>query len=174
MIKKILLFSAMVLSAPAMAHVTANPNEGTAGSYFETAFRVSHGCEGSDTISVSVQLPPGMVSAKPQAKSGWTIDVKKSKLDKPVPAGHGKMADEQVESITWRGRLAADQYDTFGILMKLPQAPGETLWFPVTQTCESGSHEWLQIPAEGQAWHDLKSPAPFVKLNETPPSHHGH
>src|SRR5690606_7717950 len=109
-----------------------------AGSYFETQLRVSHGCEGSDTVEVRVQLPPGTVSAKPQAKPGWDVSLKTGKLAAPVPMGHGKMTDMQIESITWRGHLAADQYDTFGILMKLPDAPGETLWFPVTQICEEG------------------------------------
>ncbi len=158
---------------PAQAHVTANPDKGSAGQYFETAFRVSHGCEGSDTVAVSIRLPAGMITAKPQAKPGWTVEVKKSKLPAPVPAGHGKMADEQIDEIIWRGgKLPNDQYDTFGILMKLPEGAGQKLWFPVTQTCVEGSHTWSEIPADGQQWHDLKSPAPFVTLESTMPHAH--
>ncbi len=162
-----------LVSVPAFAHVTANPNQGEAGSYFETAFRVSHGCEGTDTVEVAIQMPKGMIVAKPQAKAGWQVEIKKSKLDKPVPAGHGKMADEQIDEIVWRGGALPDgQYDSFGVLMKLPEGEEQTLWFPVTQTCVKGSHQWLEIPAAGQQWHEVKSPAPFVKV--TPASKHAH
>ncbi len=171
---RFLFLAALLAAGPAFAHVTANPDNGKAGSYFETAFRVSHGCEGSDTVSVSIKMPKGMITAKPQFKSGWSVEVKKSKLEKPVPAGHGKMADEQVDKIIWSGGALPDgQYDTFGILMKLPEKSGETLWFPVVQTCKTGTHEWTQIPGEGQQWHELKSPAPFVKIDasEKAPAH---
>lgn len=163
------------LSAPASAHVTANPDTGKAGKYFETAFRVSHGCDGSDTVAVSIKIPKGMVSVKPQYKPGWAVEIRKSKLDKPVPAGHGKMADEQFDEITWRGGPLPDsQYDTFGLLLKLPDTAGKTLWFPVTQTCAKGESKWTEIPAAGQQWHELKSPAPFVKIEsaEPAPMHH--
>lgn len=166
----VLVFSA----APALAHVTANPNAGMAGSYFETKFRVSHGCDGSDTVEVRVTLPEGMVVVKPQAKPGWRVEIKKSTLETPVPAGHGRMADEQVDEVIWRGGVLADsQYDEFGLLMKLPEKQGETLWFPVRQVCEKGEANWAEIPVEGQAWHDVPHPAPFVKL-EAKTGHHGH
>jgi uncharacterized protein YcnI len=170
-------FLALLLffSNPALAHVTANPDNGAAGKYFETAFRVSHGCEGSDTIAISIKLPKGMITAKPQFKPGWTVEIKKSKLDKSVPAGHGKMANEQIDEIIWRGgKLPDAQYDTFGILMKLPERAGETLWFPVTQSCEKGELNWIEIPTKDQQWHDLKYPAPFVKINSAPISSHAH
>ncbi len=169
------LFAALLCLIPgaAFAHVTANPDKGVAGGYFETGFRISHGCEGSDTVAVSIKLPKGMLTAKPQFKPGWTVEVKKSKLDKPMPAGHGKMANEQVDEIIWRGGSLPDaQYDTFGILMKLPDRAGETLYFPVTQTCAKGELRWSEIPAAGQAWHDVKSPAPFVTLEAAPAKHH--
>lgn len=172
--KRSLIASLLVMAAtPVSAHVTANPNAGAAGSYFETAFRVSHGCAGTDTIALSVKMPPGIVTAKPQAKAGWTVNIKKSKLPAPVPAGHGRMADEQIDEIIWRGgTLPNDQYDTFGVLMKLPEKPGETLWFPITQTCVKGSHGWTQIPLDGQSWHDLESPAPYVKIDAAGHGHH--
>ena len=172
---RFLLVAACFFAGPAFAHVTANPDKGTAGKYFETGFRVSHGCEGSDTVSVSIRLPKGMIVAKPQYKPGWTVKIKKSKLDKPVPAGHGKMTDEQIDEIVWSANKLPDgQYDTFGVLMKLPEKAGEMLWFPVTQICEKGRLDWVEIPAEGQQWHDLKAPAPFVKLEGAAPSAHQH
>lgn len=168
--KFIFLALCSVLSAPAYAHVTANPNEAVAGKYFQTSFRVSHGCEGSDTIALTVKIPKGITSLKPEHKAGWEIDIKKSKLDKPVPAGHGKMATEQFDEITWRGgKLPDAYYDEFGIVLKLPEKQ-QTLWFPVTQTCEKGSLNWVDIPKDGQQWHDVKSPAPFVTITPAAPA----
>lgn len=173
--KKYLLVAAALCGlfpAAASAHVTANPNTGEAGRYFQTGFRVSHGCDGSATTSVSIKLPKGTVVLKTQAKHGWTVETRKSKLDKPAPVGHGKMTDEQFDEVIWTGGPLLDaQYDEFGILLKLPE-DAQTLWFPVTQTCEKGSHAWTEIPAEGQQWHALKSPAPFVKV--TKPANDGH
>ena len=166
----VLLLSAALFSATAFAHVTANPNEGEAGKYFETEFRVSHGCEGSDTVSISIQLPKGFVSVKPQHKAGWKVDIRKSKLDKPVPAGHGKMADEQFDSVTWSGGKLPDvEYDEFGLLLKLPDHEG-TLWFPVIQTCEKGENRWTEVPQGADQWHNVKSPAPFVKIKPAAPA----
>lgn len=171
--KYVLLFAtALCVASSAYAHVTANPNHGTAGQYFETKFRVSHGCEGSDTISISITLPKGTVVAKPQNKAGWSAAVTKSKLPAPVSAGHGKMTDEQIDEIIWsNGSLPDDQYDEFGVILKLPEKTGETLYFPVVQTCEKGENRWTEIPTGTQQWHDLKLPAPFVKIEAAPKGH---
>lgn len=171
----IVFAAALLLCGSAYAHVTANPNTGLADNYFETKFRVSHGCDGSATTAVTIKMPQGIVNVKPQFKPGWTAEVKKKKLPAPVNAGHGKMTDEQVDEITWRGGpLPDDQYDEFGIVLKLPDSAGSTLYFPVTQTCEKGKNEWYEIPSAGQMWHDLKSPAPFVKLEAAPATEHHH
>lgn len=46
----------------------------------------------------------------------------------------------------------------------VPPAAGKTLYFPVVQTCENGRRAWTDIPADGQGWHAVHSPAPFVSL----------
>lgn len=164
-----------LISTTSFAHVTANPDTGKAGSYFQTSFRISHGCEGSDTVAVSITLPPGFVSVRPEFKSGWKVEIKKRKLDKPVPAGHGKMADEEFSEIIWRGGPLPDaQYDEFGLLVKLPAMENKTLYFPVIQTCEKGENRWTEIPTGNQPWHDLKNPAPFVKVTGEKPDHSQH
>ena len=164
-----------LLASVAHAHVTANPDTGVAGKYFETKFRISHGCEGADTTSVSISLPKDIYVVKPQSKAGWNVDITKSKLDKPVSIGHGKTTDEKFETVTWSGSVLPDaQYDEFGLLFKLPEKSGTTLWFPVMQTCVKGEHKWREIPAEGQQWHELKSPAPFVKILAPAATEHHH
>ena len=167
------LAAVLTAAAVAEAHVVAEPNEGPAGAYFRTAFRVSHGCGSAATTAVTVTLPPGALSAKPQAKPGWTITLTKRPVDPPVPGGHGSMITETIDTITWRGGpLANEHFDEFGLSLKLPAGPGgATLWFPVVQQCESGENRWVEIPAEGQRWGDLKLPAPFVRLRAAPGGH---
>jgi uncharacterized protein YcnI len=152
---------------PATAHVTASPNEAAAGSYFQSAFTVPHGCSGSPTIAVRIKIPDGVTSVKPQMKPGWQIEIKNRKLDTPIDAGHGRMISETVDEVAWRGGSLPDiYYDTFGLVMKLPDDAGKTLYFPVVQECKEGVHRWITIPADGEKWHEAKEPAPFIKLKK--------
>jgi len=161
-------------TTPASAHVTANPNKGEAGTYFQTSFRVSHGCDGSPTKSVKITLPAGFITVKPQYKAGWKLDIVKRKLDKPVRAAHGKTATEEFAQIVWSGgNLPDEQYDEFGLLVKLPDTVGK-LWFPVIQECESGELRWNEVPSGTQQWHDMQSPAPFVEVGKPASSHSHH
>jgi uncharacterized protein YcnI len=166
-----LLAAAMAAAtSTASAHVTAQPEEAVAGSYFQTAFVVSHGCDGKATIAVRLKVPEGATSVKPQMKPGWTVEVKMRKLDAPQPALHGKTISEVVDEVSWRGGPLPDNlYDTFGLRMKLPDRPGSTLYFPVVQECEAGVHRWIEIPAAGQHWDDLREPAPLVRMKPKSP-----
>lgn len=149
----------------AWAHVTATPSEASADSYFQMALTVPHGCSGSPTVAVRVKIPDGVFSIKPQFKPGWEITIGNRKLDKPIDAGHGRMISETVDEVVWRGGPLSDNfYDTFGLVMKLPDAAGRTLYFPVVQECKEGVHRWITIPAAGEEPRDIKEPAPFVRL----------
>lgn len=149
----------------ASAHVTSNPNEAPAGQYFTTAIRVPHGCVGSPTVALRVKIPDGVTAVKPQMKPGWTIEIRMRRLTQPVDAGHGNMITETVDEIAWRGGKLPDMYyDDFGVNMRLPMSAGATLYFPVVQECKTGVHRWIEIPAAGQSWGDLKEPAPFIRL----------
>ena len=120
-----LILSALLLSAtPAMAHVViANP-QGKAGSTFIAGFRVSHGCAGSPTTMLTVTVPDGIITARPQPKAGWTLSMTRAKLATPV-AGEGGPITERVSSITWSGGpLPADQYDEFVVMLRLPDEDG--------------------------------------------------
>jgi uncharacterized protein YcnI len=48
----------------------------------------------------------------------------------------------------------------------LPEAAGETVYFPLVQTCEVGESAWIEIPAEGQDSEELALPAPSITLTE--------
>jgi len=163
--KSVLFVSALLVAAgPAFAHVTANPNEAPADSYFRTALRIGHGCAGSPTTAVRVKIPDGVTAVKPQVKPGWSIEIKMRKLEKPLDAGHGRTVSETVDEIAWRGNLPDADFDEFGLSIRLPAKAGQTLYFPVVQECEQGVHRWIEIPAAGQKWDDLREPAPFIRL----------
>lgn len=148
----------------AQAHVTADPNEAAADSWFRTALRVSHGCEGSDTLAVKVKLPEGVSFVKPQMKAGWEITVTMRELETPRESPYGEIT-EVVDEIEWRGGPLPDPYfDEFGIAMKLPDAVGETLYFRTVQECAEGTHRWISIPGPDENWGDLDEPAPFIRL----------
>lgn len=149
----------------AHAHVTAKPDEGAAGSWFETALKVSHGCDGSPTVALRVEIPDGVLFVKPQMKPGWTVNITQRAVEPPLKGEHGAVISQTVAAVEWRGnRLPDNLFDTFGLAMKLPADSGKRLYLPVVQTCESGERAWTEIPAEGQHWHALHSPAPFVRL----------
>lgn len=149
----------------ASAHITASPDEAKAGSYFMTSFTVPHGCAGAATVAVRIKLPDGVQNVKPQMKPGWKVEVVKRKLAAPEHDEHGNTVSDVANEIAWRGGpLPNDLYDSFGVLMKLPDKPGTTLYFPAVQECEKGVNRWIEIPAAGQHWDDLKEPAPFVRL----------
>jgi uncharacterized protein YcnI len=153
------------MAGAAMAHVTANPDKATADSWFRTALRVSHGCKGSPTVAVRVQMPAGVTSVRPQMKAGWQTTITRRKLETPLKGPHGESITEVVEEVAWRGGPLPDEnFDEFGLTMRLPAEPGRTLYFPTVQECQNGVHRWIQIPTGGRSWNDLEEPAPFVTL----------
>lgn len=166
-----LIFGATASCAPAFAHITAQPNEAVGGTYFQTVLNVPHGCDGSSTVAIQVGIPADVLSVKPQMKAGWRVDIQTRAIDPPLKGEHGASITRAVSAVEWRGGPLPDSlYDSFGLVMKLPDAPGKTLYFPIVQTCENGRREWTDIPSEGQSWHSLPSPAPFVRLktNDAP------
>jgi uncharacterized protein YcnI len=149
---------------PADSHATLDRSEAPADSFFNTFINIPHGCEGSPTLKVRVRIPEGVIGVKPQPKPGWELLVRKEKLAKPIVEGHGRTITEVVVEVTWTGRLPDENFDQFGIHMKLPDKPGETLYFPIVQECEQGVHRWIEIPAAGKSRGDYKEPAPSLTL----------
>lgn len=157
---------ALVLAAtPASAHVTANPGTAVAGEYTRIDLRVPHGCEGSPTTAVSVQIPDTIASVTPQFLPDWTVETVVGPLAEPVEL-HGETVTEGIREVTWSGGPAIpdDQFFDFGLSVRMPDAAGETLYLPVVQTCESGESSWIEIPEDGADAHELEHPAPAVVL----------
>lgn len=158
-----------ILSLPALAHVTADPAEAAPGSTFRTALRVPHGCNGQPTTAISVAIPDGIVSARAQAKPGWQVQTETRKLAQPVDLGHGRKGDSVVGAITWSGgSLASDLFDEFGLVLKLPDAPGAQIALAVTQRCGEQEIRWDQLAQAGQNPHALERPAALIRVSGEP------
>ncbi|MBN9028540.1 MAG: hypothetical protein BGO05_14285 [Rhizobiales bacterium 63-7] len=153
----------------ASAHITLETQQAPVGSTYKAVFRVGHGCEGKPTVKIKVQIPEGVISVKPQPKTGWSIEKIKGKYEKSYDY-YGTPTTEGVKEIVWSGgSLADDEYDEFVLRAYLTGdlKPGATLYFPVVQECTEGAtHRWIEIPAEGKSADDYEDPAPGLSLTE--------
>ncbi len=165
----------LALATPAaQAHIVFAEPSAQSGGYYAGFLRVSHACGDSPTRAISVRIPRGVDTARPQPKPGWKLTIVKAKLPKPIKTEGGETQTTRVSQIVWEGSLPADQFDQFGIMMKLPNKTGP-LYFPVRQTCAKGSRDWVQISKPGAAWGSVSSPAPVVYLAPANAGeHHNH
>lgn len=166
----------VALAAPAAAHVVLDETNAPAGSYFKATFRVPHGCDGSATTAISIRIPEGVISVKPQPKHGWTVTTEKAAYKQSYTL-HGREVSEGVVKVTWEGGpLADDMFDEFSFMTKLPDdADIMMLFFPVEQTCEEGSVSWDEIAMPDMDPHSLARPAPMLHLiHENGGGHHHH
>jgi len=154
-----------ISATAAQAHVTLEAPLAAAHSYYKAVLRTPHGCSGLPTIAVRVQIPEGVTAVKPQPKPGWELEIVTQALTTPVTDGHGNTTTSRVAEIRWTGgRLLDAHYDEFVMRVRLPNRPGETVYFPTVQECETGADRWIEIPADGQSPRDLAYPAPRVTL----------
>jgi uncharacterized protein YcnI len=173
MSKKYIFAAAVVLvTSPALAHVSLETKQAAVGSNYKAVFTVPHGCAGSATVKIRVQIPEGVVGVKPMPKAGWNLETVKGKYAAEYDY-HGSKLSEGVKEVAWSGgKLTDDNYDEFVIATFLSGGlkPNSTLYFPVVQECEQGVSRWIDIPKAGadDHGHDSKSPAPGVKLMPKP------
>lgn len=154
----------------ALAHVTLEAGKAPAGSYYKAVLRVPHGCEGSATTRIRVQIPDGVTAVKPQPKPGWQLAIVTGKLKAPFDDGHGNQITEGITELSWSGGPLPDAYyEEFWFRAKLPDgAVGSSVYFPVVQECEKGVTRWIEIPAPGKSADDYREPAPRVELTPKP------
>ncbi len=90
-----------LFAGAASAHVTITPSSAVAGAYSVLTFSVGHGCDGSSTTQVKIQMPSEINAVTPTINQGWTVKKTMAKLATPVTDAHGAQITERVV----RGRL---------------------------------------------------------------------
>jgi len=133
------------LAAPALAHVEAD-GEQEAGGDTTVTFSFTHGCAGSPTTSLKIQLPANASEVKAtEAMPGFTANVIAAELD-------------------WTGGSVPDTTEgKFVATMKLTGTSGETVFFPTVQGCATGEETWIEKTEDAEAEHA----APRVTLTQT-------
>ena len=160
------LGAGLLAAAPALAHVTISPSSGHAGEYTVLTVSVPHGCDGSATTSVAIQIPEELLSVTPSRNPNWDVSKKMVALAEPVEDAHGNEVTERVSQVVYAARTPLpDGYrDAFELSLQVPDVPGKTLAFPTIQTCEKGSTAWTEVAAAGQSEDDLEHPAPTLEV----------
>src|SRR5580658_6039408 len=145
--------AAAAVAAPANAHITLQGREAAVGSAYKAVFVVPHGCAGSATTKIRVQIPEGVIAVKPMPKAGWNVETIKGKYAAEYDY-HGTKYSEGVKEVVWSGgKLPDDYYDEFVISTFLTGVlkPDTVLYFPTVQECEHGISRWIDIPEGGPA-----------------------
>jgi len=165
----------LALPAAASAHVTVTASETAAGAYTVLTVSVPHGCAGSATTEVAIQLPEGINEVTPTRNAFYDVEKVQTKLEQPITDQHGNTVADRTSEVVYTARtpLPDGQRDTFELSFQIPEdAAGQTLTFPAIQTCEEGETAWTEVPADGQDADELEHPAPaFVVTGSTGDAH---
>jgi len=146
----------MLGAAGASAHVHVTPSTTDAGEYSVLSFAFSHGCDGSPTTQVEIEIPEQILAVSPTVNPGWDVETVEEAID-------GADA-ERVSKVVYTAKTPVDDglRDTLDLELQLPDEPGKSLTFPVVQTCEEGEHAWVETAESGEP--EPESPAPFIEL----------
>jgi len=168
----------LVLSGPAFAHVSVQPEgEAAKGGYATVNFKVPNERDDASTTKVEVSFPTDhpLASVMPEAVAGWTADVTTSKLDKPLEM-HGETISQAVTKVTW---TATGKGIAPGFFQKFPLSIGalpedtDELVFKAVQTYDNKEVvRWIEEQKEGA--EEPENPAPVLALSAaSEEGHHG-
>ncbi|MDB1086184.1 YcnI family protein [Streptomyces sp. ACA25] len=159
----------LALGTPALAHVTIDPRETTAGGYSTVNVKVPNERDDASTVEVEVFLDPEypVASVMPQPVPGWDVEVETAELDEPLEV-HGNRITEAPSKITWSGgEIGPGMFQQFPVSMgRLPE-DADRMVFKAIQTYDSGEVvRWIDEPGE-----DAEQPAAVLTLT---PGDDGH
>lgn len=138
---RLLVSTILCLALPtiAQAHVSIKSSAAFAGVSDVVVFGVGHGCEAEganlDTTSVTVEIPPGVTSVRPELGAFDDVSLETDKTGAVV-------------AVTWtKERALGDDiaYYELRLRLKAPDVPFTTLLFPAHQTCKSADGETEQV-----------------------------
>ncbi|HYQ65405.1 YcnI family protein [Actinophytocola sp.] len=170
----------MLSTGLAFAHVTANVIGETAakGGYSKITFRVPNEDETAGTVKLEVKFPAEhpLAGARTKPMPGWTGQVNKVTLDKPVKINNAEVK-EAVSSVVWTAapgtRIGPGEFQEFELSVgPLPDNTDE-LVMPAIQTYDNGEVvAWDQPVEEGK--EEPEHPAPEIVLAAAGSDDHHH
>lgn len=137
----------LAASASAQAHVgTVSPTT-IAGKTVLVELSVGHGCEGSDTYAITVDIPKGMTSVRPMGSDFGKTSLTYDAVDPAL-----------VTTVTWQ-KDAADalpkdtNYYKLAFRAKVPATPFTSIYYKIHQVCRAADAtllyaEWVALPGE--------------------------
>jgi uncharacterized protein YcnI len=162
----------LATAGTASAHVGISEDEVAAGATALITFVVPHGCDGSPTTEVRIQIPADITAVTPTINPNWDVTKTMETLDTPIEGSHGEQITERVSEVVYTAKepLLEGYRDVFVLSVPIPdESAGSTLAFPTIQTCEDGESAWIEVAAEGQDPEELELPAPTVDVVEAIP-----
>jgi periplasmic copper chaperone A len=159
----------LLAATQASAHVELDGRQAKVGAEYKAVFVVPHGCAGSPTTKIRVQIPEGVIATEAKPVAGWNVETTKGKFAGEYDYKGAKLS-EGIKEIAWSGgKLPDHARQEFVIETYLTDSlkPNTMLYFPVVQECEQGASRWIEIPpAAATHSHESKWPAPGVKLTK--------
>jgi len=137
----LVLFSGLALTLTtglANAHVGVSSGPGFAGTNQLVTFSVGHGCEGSDTRKVRIEIPPEVVSVRAVNSNLGPASVELDDAELVSAVTWEKLSSEVLEADT--------NYYSVTLRLGIPDLAFSTLYFPAYQTCETSDGELLEVP----------------------------
>lgn len=137
----------------ASAHVHVDPEDAGAGEATTLTFSFGHGCDGSPTERLEIQIPESVTEATPLDADGWSFDTTTD-------------SDGRVATIVFTADTPIPDHDeaSVDIDVTIPDIePGTVLEFPTVQVCPDGEAAWVQTTADDT---EPDYPAPAVTVTE--------
>ena len=167
--------SVLLLAGPASAHVSVQPvGEAAKGGSAIINFKVPNERDNATTTKIEVNIPADhpLASVMPEPMPGWTIDVVKTKLAKPLQL-HGAPVNEAVSKVTWtadaKSAIPAGQFQLFPLSVSPLPTDTDQVVFKAIQTYSNKEVvRWIEEPKAGAA--EPENPAPVLKLTAAEPA----
>jgi periplasmic copper chaperone A len=142
------------------AHVSVTSGPGLADTTQKITFGVGHGCEGSDTLGVRIEIPPEIVSLRALDSNLGEASLELDDAGLVTAVSWEKPEQRLLESDTG--------YYELSVRIKVPNAPFTTLYFPTYQTCLSADGSPLEVAWVATSEEDPGSHEPAPELVVVP------
>jgi uncharacterized protein YcnI len=158
-IPSLFVATTILFTAPdTLAHVSITSGVALADTTQEITFGVGHGCEGSDTRAVRIELPPEVLSVRALNGDLGPAEIELDDAGLVTAVTWEKPEEDVLEDDT--------HYYELVLRLKVPNTPFQTLYFPAFQTCQKSDGTllevgWVATPGDGDT--ELE-PAPELRI----------